>query len=250
MVPMAHTCQPESGGAWCDAVVFDLDGLLVDSEPIWRAAQITVFRRHGVVLTDELCRTTKGRAIGEVAEHWHRRFPWRGAAPSMVAAEVVDEVVALVQAGAPLLPGAREAVAWCRAQGLQLAVASSSSRRVIEAALAPHGLWTAFDAVCSAEAVPAGKPDPAVFLAAARSLGLSPSRCLVLEDSELGATAALAAGMACAVVPEAAAGLGTVAAWDVTADAVLGSLHDLPRSWQAIGERYTARCRRADRAPR
>jgi sugar-phosphatase len=247
---------------WCRAVVFDLDGLLVDSEPLWRRAQITVLGRHGVTLTDAQCRSTKGRAVTEVTQHWYERVGWRGPSPAAVAEEIVDEVVRLVAREAEPLPGALEAVTWCRSQGFGLAVASSSHRRVIAGALGRVGLDRAFDVVRSAEDVPAGKPDPAVYLAAAAGLEVAPARCLALEDSALGARAAVAAGMGCAVVPERAgagavpgeagagavprgAGAGTAPAavvfGGVPVDMVLGSLRHLPARFAAIETAWARR---------
>lgn len=247
---------------WFRAAIFDLDGLLVDSEPLWRLAEIEIFGRYGVPLTDDLCRTTKGRVILEVAQHWHRHFGWSGPPPAAVADEVVDRVAFLLADRVSLKPGARRALAWCRARGLRLAVASSSGHRLIEAAVARHHLRRLFDAVCSADDVAAGKPDPAVLLAAARALAVAPARCVVLEDSVLGARAAAAAGMACVLVPEAGdpvrgagtddgdpagavvvvpAGGGAASGGPpVTVDAVLASLQQLPAAWPLV----TARARR------
>jgi HAD superfamily hydrolase (TIGR01509 family) len=220
-----------------EAVVFDLDGLLVDSEPLWRRAQIAVFGRYGLTLTDAQCRSTKGRAIGEVAAYWHRRAGWSGPPPASVAAEVTDEVVRLLRRDGRLLPGARQAVATCQRAGLGLAVASSSSRQLIEAALGALQIRSAFDAVCSAEDVGAGKPDPAVYLAACRALAVPPDRCVALEDSALGCQAARAAGIVCAAVPEDPVDADVAAA----ADLVLGSLWELPLSWAELAAIGAAR---------
>lgn len=217
-------------------MVFDLDGLLVDSEPLWRVAQVEVFGRYGVPLTDALCRTTKGRFVGEVAQHWHRRFGWSGPPPSAVAAEVVDRVADLLAERVALRPGAAAVLDWCEERGLVLAVASSSSHRLIEAALGRHGLRHRFTAVTSAEDVAAGKPDPAVYVAAARALCIPVGRCLALEDAELGAKAAVAAGMACVLVPDE--GDEPAAA---PVDARLSSLAELPAAWSAVESAFLAR---------
>lgn len=226
------------GGTWFRAVVFDLDGLLVDSEPLWRLAEIEVFGRYGVPLTDELCRTTKGRVVGEVAGHWHRVFGWTGPPPAAVADEVVDRVAELLAERVELRPGAAALLDWCEARGLALAVASSSAHRLIEAALARHDLRPRFAAVSSAEDVGAGKPDPAVYLAAARALGVAPDRCLALEDADLGARSALAAGMACILVPEDGDEMS-----DVPVDGRLDSLAEVPAAWTTVESAFLARHR-------
>lgn len=216
-----------------EAAIFDMDGLLVDSEPLWHEAEITVFGRYGVALSAELCRTTKGMFVGEVARHWHRRTPWEGPDPDDVAAEIVDAMAVLLAERVVLKPGARAAIDACAARLGRLAVASSSSLRLIEVVLDRFGLRDAFAVVHSAEFEPAGKPDPAVFLTTAALLGVAPAACVVFEDSPAGVAAALAAGMRCVAVPEPDAA-GDRAAF-AAADAVLGSLEDLDGAvWRAV----------------
>lgn len=219
-------------------MVFDLDGLLVDSEPVWRAAEIDVFGRYGVPLTDDLCRTTKGRVVQEVARLWHERFPWEGPTPEAVADEVVDRMAVLLAEQVGLMPGAIDALRWCRCQGLRLAVASSSPHRLIRAALDRHGLRGWFAVVCSAEDVAVGKPAPDVYLAASRRLGVAPERCVALEDAPTGALAALAAGMACIVVPDRD---GDPLPMPVGVDLVLESLAELPDAWPALAVSFRRR---------
>ena len=211
-----------SAPARFEAALFDMDGLLVDSEPLWRAAEIDVFGRHGLVLTEEQCRSTQGMVIVEVAHHWYARAPWSGSSPDEVALEVLDAVGLLVdERGAPM-PGAVEALAACRDRGLRLALASSSPVWLIDRVVAHLGLEGVFEVRCSAEHEAAGKPDPAVFLTAARTLGVAPARCVVFEDAPAGVRAAKAAGMSCVAVPERPHDpvFGE-------ADVVLGSLEDL-----------------------
>ena len=218
-------------GAWhFDAALFDMDGLLVDSEPLWRAAEIDVFGRHGLALTDEQCRGTKGMVVGEVAQYWFDRAPWPGAAPQEVAAEVLDAVGALIDERASPMPGALAALAACRRRGLRLGLASSSPRRLMDRVVARLGLAGTFDVLCSAEHEPRGKPDPGVFLTAARALGVPPARCVVFEDAPAGVVAAKAAGMACVAVTEEP-GDPAVAG----ADIVLGSLEELDEAvWRRL----------------
>jgi HAD superfamily hydrolase (TIGR01509 family) len=184
------------------AALFDMDGLLVDSEPLWREAEIDVFARHGVVLTDEQCRQTQGKVIGEVVQLWFERHPWPGPPPAEVALEVLDAVDDLLGARASPMPGALGALEACRARGMGVALASSSPRRLIETVVRSLGLDGRLDVVHSAEDEAAGKPDPAVFLTAARLLGVAPADCVVFEDAPAGVEAAKAAGMACVAVPE------------------------------------------------
>lgn len=186
------------------AAIFDLDGLLVDSEPLWRRAEIEHFASVGVHLTDAECAETTGLRIDEVVALRHRERPWDSPSVEVVTARIVDLMVDLLAVHAPAKPGAEHATSVCAGAGLRLAVASSSPLRLIEAALAGLGLRDRFELVVSAEREPYGKPHPGVFLRAAEKLGVPPSGCVVLEDSLHGVVAAKAARMACVAVPERA----------------------------------------------
>ena len=185
-----------------DAVIFDMDGLLIDSEPLWRRAEIEIFAEFGVSLTDAMCASTKGLRIDEVVAHWHRRFQWTSPTPAVVREKVVARVIELIAAEGQPLPGVRHAVDLAGAEGRRLALASSSSMAIIDAALTRLNIRERFAAVISAEHETYGKPHPAVFLKAAEALDVEPTACLVLEDSLPGVIAAKAARMRCIVVPE------------------------------------------------
>lgn len=228
-----------SEGTELAAAVFDMDGLLVDSEPLWHRAEIAVFGRYGVALSEELCRTTKGMFVAEVARHWHARRPWSGPSPDEVASEVVDAMAGLLDSEASLLPGVHHALDFCRTRVALMAVASSSPRRLIDVALDRVGLAGSFDVVHSAEHEASGKPDPAVFLTTARLLGVAPRRCVVFEDSPAGVQAALAGGMRCVAVPERGA-VPDPAAF-AGADLVLGSLEAIDEeSWRVLESRVAS----------
>jgi mannitol-1-/sugar-/sorbitol-6-/2-deoxyglucose-6-phosphatase len=184
------------------ASIFDMDGLLIDSEILWHEAEIEILGGLGVPLAVEGCRTTKGMFVGEVTAHWYGLYPWEGPTPDEVAVTIVDRVIELILTKGELKPGAEGAIGLCRDRGLALAVASSSQYRLIEAALAHFGLRGRFVLVHSAEDEQYGKPHPAVFLTTAALLGAPPRRCLVWEDAPAGVLAAKAASMACIAVPE------------------------------------------------
>ncbi len=203
------------------AAIFDMDGLLIDSEPLWREAEVEVFATVGLTLTLRECEETTGLRIDEVVAHRHAQRPWTEPAQPVVVAQIVDRVIALVgERGAPL-PGVDHAIATCRAAGLRLALASSSPERLIAATLAKLGLTDAFEVIASAEHDRYGKPHPAVFLRCAELLGVPPTECLVLEDSLNGVIAAKAARMTCVAVPERPDPRFAIA------DRVLASLRDL-----------------------
>jgi sugar-phosphatase len=183
-----------------ECAIFDMDGLLIDSEPLWHIAEIEVFATVGVALGREDCLRTTGLRIDEVVRYWYRERPWPGCDVAATAAAVVGRVRALILERGAAKPGADHALAVARTAGLRLALASSSPRLLIDAVLARFG-WR-FAVVHSAEDEARGKPDPAVYLSAARLLGTAPAHCVAIEDSGAGVSAARAAGMRCVVVPD------------------------------------------------
>ncbi len=184
-----------------EAVIFDMDGLLIDSEPLWIRAEIEVFGRHGVLLAEEDCTLTKGLRVDDVVAYWHQRKAFTNATPAEVESHLVTRVAELIAAEGRALPGIATALAAARAGGRKIALASSSTPPIITAALSRLGLSTAFDVVHSAATEAYGKPHPAVFLATATRLGVSPLACIVIEDSMTGVVAAKAARMRCVAVP-------------------------------------------------
>ena len=192
----------ETATGSCRAVVFDMDGVLIDSEPLWQEAESEAFAAVGVRLRGEDMVQTVGLRIDEVTAHWFRHSPWPGPTPTEVAGRIVDRMVERVAERGTPIPGARRAVAGARQRGAALALASSSPRRLIAAVLARFALEDAFDAVVSAEDERYGKPHPAVFLSAAAALGVPPAECLVVEDSLNGVVAAKAARMPCVAIPD------------------------------------------------
>lgn len=206
------------------AVIFDMDGLLIDSEPLWMRAEIDVFADVGIPLDEETCALTRGLRTDDVVDYWFQRRPWTDVTPAELERRLIDRVCQLVRAEGRSLRGAQEAVSRARAGGRRLALASSSPTRIIQTTLARLGLEGAFDVVQSAEHEPFGKPHPSVFLTTARKLDVRATSCLVLEDSMTGVIAAKAARMGCVAVPF---GYPEQDARFVLADAVVGSLDDV-----------------------
>lgn len=186
-----------------EAVIFDMDGVLVDSEPTWVAAEIDVFARHGVRLSPELCAQTRGMRVDAVARHWFERQPWRGAPVQTVADEVAAEVARRLRADPVALAGGRTAPHRVRELGLRCALASSSSMVIIEAVVHALDLGAAFESLHTAADHRYGKPHPAVYLAAAGALGVPAERCLAVEDSVTGLISARAASMQTVAIPDA-----------------------------------------------
>jgi sugar-phosphatase len=183
------------------AVIFDMDGLLVGSEPLWREAEVEVFRTAGVPLDETMCLETTGLRIDQVVEHWDRRFGLSGKSHRELREAILSRVAALIGERALPLPGAIDAVTYA-AERLPAALASSSPHAIIDAVLLRLGVRGRFRVVHSADEEAFGKPHPAVFLETARRLGVLPVECLVFEDSLNGVLAAKAARMRCVAVPE------------------------------------------------
>lgn len=183
------------------AVIFDMDGVLIDSEPLWVRAEIEIFGEVGIVLDEAECAKTKGLRVDDVVRYRHARNPWTTRSLAEVEAKLVALVAALVREEGRALPGVDEALAAARAKGCRVALASSSPMTIITATLERLGLTQSFDAVCSCENEPFGKPHPSVFLTTASRLNVEPTACLVIEDSLAGVIAARAARMACIAVP-------------------------------------------------
>jgi HAD superfamily hydrolase (TIGR01509 family) len=184
------------------AALFDMDGLLVDSEPLWREAEVRVFGAQGMPLTEADCATTSGLRIDEVVAHWQAHFGVHTMAADALVAAVVEEVIGLVRAKAVAKIGVAEVLERCARRGLAVALASSSSSRIIDAVLESLAIGTHFRARVSAEGLAFGKPHPEVFLQSARILAVQPRACVVFEDSMFGVVAAKAARMSCVAVPD------------------------------------------------
>ena len=186
------------------AAIFDMDGVLVDSEPLWRQAEKQVFGTLGVTLTEAMCAETMGLRTDAVIQHWHQQFPWSGKSPETVERELVATVQLLITTQGEALAGVYETLTIFRDAGFPLGLASSSASCLIEATVQKLGIRDHFSVLCSAIDEVRGKPDPAVYLTTAKRLGVSPAECIAFEDSFAGLSSAQAAGMTVVAVPAAA----------------------------------------------
>jgi HAD superfamily hydrolase (TIGR01509 family) len=182
-----------------DAVVFDLDGVIVDSEHVWDEARQQLAEERGGRWHEQASRDMMGMSSPEWSRYMHDVIGLRES-PEEINAEVVRRLQAVYRKGVPLIPGAVEAVKRLAARW-PLGLASSSNREVIDFVLEASGLARSFAATVSSEEVSRGKPAPDVYLAAARRLGVEPARCAAVEDSENGISSAKAAGMRTIAIP-------------------------------------------------
>ncbi len=184
------------------AVIFDLDGLLIDSEPLWQEAEMLIFKQVGITLTPELCLQTKGLRIDEVVGYWDQKFPWANLAQLEVEELIVAKVIELINLKGQPLAGVDRAISFVKQKQVKIALASSSALKIIQAALRKLDLTDMFAEIYSAELETLGKPHPGVYLTTANKLGILPQECLALEDSLNGVLAAKAAQMKCIAIPE------------------------------------------------
>ena len=181
------------------AIVFDLDGVLVDSEQVWDEVRRALVAERGGRWRDDATTAMQGMSTPEWSAYLAGSLGATGTAEELAEA-VIAAMAGRYRAAVPLLPGAVDAVAALAARW-PLAVASSSPPDLIRAVLAAAGVADRFRAVVSSEEVPRGKPAPDVYLAAADRVGADPTRCVAIEDSTNGLRAAAAAGMTVVAVP-------------------------------------------------
>ncbi|MBQ1061279.1 HAD family phosphatase [Micromonospora chalcea] len=182
-----------------DAVLFDLDGVIVDSEPVWEEVRRAYVAQHGGVWQPDTQRRLMGMSTGEWAEYLSGELGV-GRSAEQVATEVVTEMARRYAQRVPVIDGAEEVVRRIAARW-PLGLASSSPTRLIAAALDATGLAGSFGATLSTEETARGKPAPDVWLAVAGRLGVDPARCVAVEDSSNGVRSAAAAGCRVVAVP-------------------------------------------------
>ena len=184
-----------------EAVVFDLDGVLLDSEQVWDEVRETLARERGGRWSERAQQDMMGMSSPEWSRYMHE-VVGLPESPEEINDEVVRQMLERYRERLPLLPGAVDAVRRLAARW-PLGLASSSNRPLIDAFLDAAGLADTFTATVSSEEVAGGKPAPDVFLEAARRLGVEPSTCAAIEDSTNGIRAARAAGMRVVAIPNA-----------------------------------------------
>jgi HAD superfamily hydrolase (TIGR01509 family) len=203
-------------------VVFDLDGVLVDSEQVWDGVREELARERGGSWHPGAQRDMMGMSSPEWSRYMHERIGLEES-PEEINRIVVERMLARYRAGPPWVPGALDAVQRMAAS-FTLGLASSSNRELIDAVLEAGRIAGLFRATVSSEEVARGKPAPDVYLEAARRLGADPGDCVAVEDSHNGIRSAKAAGMSCVAIPNAHFPPGDAVD---EADLVLGSIEEL-----------------------
>jgi HAD superfamily hydrolase (TIGR01509 family) len=206
-----------------EAVVFDLDGILIHSEEVWDAVRERYVRESGGRYDESVQRAMMGMSSDEWSRYLHEHAGVPDS-PEAINAEVVRRMLDAYREELPLIDGAVEAVRRLGARW-PLGLASSSNRPLIDTVLELAGLSGSFQATISSEEVARGKPAPDVYLEAVRRLGVSPQACAAIEDSHAGIASSRAAGMRVVAVPNAGYPPGDDAL--AAADVVLGSIAEL-----------------------
>ena len=185
-----------------DAVIFDMDGVLIDSEPLWKIAMEEVFHSIGSELTKQDFQKTVGLRLDEVIIFWHLHEGWKNVTPKEIEQQIILKMVELIRANAAPLQGVLETLAFLKERNIKIGLATSSYEVLIQTVLRELNITSFFEVTHSAEHEEYGKPHPAVYLTVAEQLLVSPARCLVIEDSLNGIISGKAAKMKVVCIPE------------------------------------------------
>lgn len=200
--PVERTNEPN---VLAEGVIFDMDGVLIDSEPLWRRAEIEVLNAVGAPINERDCETMTGVRIDAVVRHWFTHFQIGATVdPIETSKKIVDRLCELILLHGEPLPGVLQAIQLAKKRTGRVALCTSSPMALIHVTLARLKLEGLFDTVSSAETLEYGKPHPEVYLRAAKQLGAAPERCIAIEDSLTGLVSAKAARMKTIVVTNGA----------------------------------------------
>lgn len=178
-----------------EAVIFDMDGVLVDSEPLWQKAEFEIFSSLGVQVTEELTSKTKTMTTKEVTEFWQSRSTGEDISFHQAEELVISRVIELIENENCQIDGIESFVKIIKAQGYKIGLATNSPSRIIPVVLKKLKLTQYFDAISSSDSELNGKPDPSVYLTTSGKLQVEPEHCFAIEDSYSGMLAAKRAGM-------------------------------------------------------
>lgn len=177
------------------AVIFDMDGVIINSEALWKQAEKEIFTSLGVEVKDECSKLTKSMTTTEVTKFWYKKFPWQNIDLELVEQLVISRVLELIECENCLINGVKEFIEKLKRENYKIGLATNSPHIIVATVLQKHGISELFDVISSAEFESKGKPDPAVYLTTAKKLNVETNHCIVIEDSYSGMFAAKSAGM-------------------------------------------------------
>lgn len=183
-----------------EAVIFDMDGVIIDSEEIWKRAENEIFSSVGVKLSDELCKITEAMTTSEVTSFWFEKYPWENKSLEEIEHGVINRVAHLIAEEGKAIDGIEKLIKNLKAKGYKIGLATNSPSCLIPVVLEKLALDKYFDATSSAEHETEGKPSPFVYLSTAKKLNVKPENCIAIEDSDSGLLAAKKAGMRAVVI--------------------------------------------------
>jgi mannitol-1-/sugar-/sorbitol-6-/2-deoxyglucose-6-phosphatase len=183
------------------AIIFDMDGLLIDSEPLWQEAGKETLLEYGKTLSAEQYHSSTGLRTEEWIEHWFHFFNISMKHAPAAIDTIVNKAIQKIDERGIVFPGSTEAVQFVKQQNLLSGLATSSPLSLVDVVIRKLNMQQPFDAITSAEKLPFGKPHPEVYMNCAVALQVSPLHCVAIEDSFNGMIAAKAAKMKCIVVP-------------------------------------------------
>lgn len=178
-----------------EAVIFDMDGVIIDSGPLWKKAEREIFATVGVQISEELCKLTESMTTAEVTYFWYSRQPWKNKNLRDVENEVIDRVEYLIKEEGVAINGVEEIIKKTKSYDYKIGLATNSPYRLIPVVLKKFNIIDYFNVISSAEHELQGKPNPSIYLSVAKKLNVEPEACVVFEDSYAGLLAARKAGM-------------------------------------------------------
>lgn len=184
------------------AVIFDMDGVIIDSEPLWRKAMIRGFTDFGVEFTEDDCRKTTGMRLNEVIKYWNKLHPEKLKDQQLVNHSIINYLINLINQEGKAMPGLMELLEFIKSNGIKIGLSTSSDHILIDTILNKLEITHYFNEVISAQHLKYGKPHPEVFLSCAEKLEIHPMDCMVIEDSINGIISGKAAQMHVIAIPD------------------------------------------------
>jgi sugar-phosphatase len=177
------------------AVIFDMDGVIIDSEKHWKQAEYEVFTSLGVIVTDFDSEMTKSMTTSEVTKFWYAKYPWENKDLKEVEQMVISRVIEFIETENCQIIGVKPFIEKLKTKKYKIGLATNSPDRIMHVVLNKLKMLHLFDSVVSAESEKRGKPDPAIYFKSAQELDTKPEDCIAIEDSYTGMLAAKNAGM-------------------------------------------------------